>query len=75
MSLFPTEQDKEQVLGLDTLEQHPTANEQDYGDFIFDRQAEYHSGLIPSSEILAMSQTLAQMVHEFNPNYEDKRLT
>lgn len=63
------------MLGLDTLEQLPAANEQDYGDFMFDRQAEYHSGLIPSSEILAMSQTLAQMVHEFNPNYEDKRLT
>jgi hypothetical protein len=61
---------------LDTIEQSPTSNEQNFGDFEFGRQAENHSsGLIPSSEILAMSQTLAQMVHEFNPNYEDKRLT
>jgi hypothetical protein len=42
---------------------------------MFNRQTEYHSSLISSFEILAMSQTLAQMVHEFNPNYEDKRLT
>ncbi len=60
---------------MDTLEQHQTTNEQEFGEYMFDRQVEYHSGLLPSSEILAMSQTLAHMVHEFNPNYEDKRLT
>ena len=44
-------------------------------DFFYSDRPKSETELLPSSDIVAMSEQLAQMIHEFNPNYEDKRLT
>lgn len=42
---------------------------------MFSRKTSFPCEILQSAQILNMSDVLATLIQEFNPNYEDKRLT